>query len=85
MTLLVMISAPVYRSSKMKMIMTTSVFCDGPRSPYSIQYIYKNQTGEKPQKQDTQANKRSPLLSEEVPYYQIIPYYYDQTQTREFG
>ena len=68
MTLLVMISAPVYRSSKMKMIMTTSVFCDGPRSPYSIQYIYKNQTGEKPQKQDTQANKRSPLLSEEVPF-----------------
>ena len=29
-------------------------------------YIY--QTGDEPQKQDTQANKRSPLLSEEVPY-----------------
>ena len=29
---------------------------------------YKNQTGDEPQKQDTQANKRSPLLSEEVPY-----------------
>ena len=26
------------------------------------------QTGDEPQKQDTQANKRSPLLSEEVPY-----------------
>ena len=33
-------------------------------------YIYRgiNQTGDEPQKQDTQANKRSPLLSEEVPY-----------------
>jgi len=30
--------------------------------------IYINQTGDEPQKQDTQANKRSPLLSEEVPY-----------------
>jgi hypothetical protein len=30
--------------------------------------IHKNQTGDEPQKQDTQANKRSPLLSEEVPY-----------------
>jgi len=29
---------------------------------------YINQTGDEPQKQDTQANKRSPLLSEEVPY-----------------
>ena len=31
-------------------------------------YQYINQTGDEPQKQDTQANKRSPLLSEEVPY-----------------
>ena len=31
-------------------------------------YIYIYQTGDEPQKQDTQANKRSPLLSEEVPY-----------------
>jgi len=30
--------------------------------------IYINQTGDEPQKQDTQANKRSPILSEEVPY-----------------
>jgi len=30
--------------------------------------IYKNQTGDEPQKQDTQANKRTPLLREEVPY-----------------
>ena len=30
--------------------------------------VYINQTGDEPQKQDTQANKRSPLLSEEVPY-----------------
>ena len=30
--------------------------------------LYKNQTRDEPQKQDTQANKRSPLLSEEVPY-----------------
>ena len=29
-------------------------------------YVY--QTGDEPQKQDSQANKRSPLLSEEVPY-----------------
>ena len=29
--------------------------------------IYENQTGDEPQKQDTQANKRSPHLSEEVP------------------
>ena len=33
-----------------------------------VLYIYINQTGDEPQKQDTQANKRSPLLSEEVPY-----------------
>ena len=31
-------------------------------------YLYKNQTGDEPQKQDTQANKRTPLLREEVPY-----------------
>ena len=31
-------------------------------------FIYIYQTGDEPQKQDTQANKRSPLLSEEVPY-----------------
>ena len=33
-------------------------------------YIYRgiNQTGDEPQKQDTQANKRTPLLREEVPY-----------------
>ena len=30
--------------------------------------VYINQTGDEPQKQDTQATKRSPLLSEEVPY-----------------
>ena len=29
---------------------------------------YINQTGDEPQKQDTQANKRSPPLSEEIPY-----------------
>ena len=34
--------------------------------------VYINQTGDEPQKQDTQANKRSPLLSEEVPYQYII-------------
>ena len=28
----------------------------------------KKQTGDEPQKQDTRANERSPLLSEEVPY-----------------
>ena len=27
-----------------------------------------NKSGDEPRKQDTQANKRSPLLSEEVPY-----------------
>ena len=31
-------------------------------------YQYINQTGDEPQKQDTQANKRTPLLREEVPY-----------------
>ena len=30
--------------------------------------IYINQTGDEPQKQDKQANKRTPLLREEVPY-----------------
>ena len=30
--------------------------------------IYMKQTGDEPQKQDTQANKRTPLLREEVPY-----------------
>jgi len=30
--------------------------------------IYINQTGDEAQKQDTQANKRTPLLREEVPY-----------------
>ena len=30
--------------------------------------IYINQTGDEPQQQDTQANKRTPLLREEVPY-----------------
>ena len=39
----------------------------GQLVPYSI-YVYIYQTGDEPQKQDTQANKRSPLLSEEVPY-----------------
>jgi len=34
--------------------------------------LYKNQTGDEPQKQDTQANKRSPFLSEEVPYQIIL-------------
>ena len=31
-------------------------------------YTCINQTGDEPQKQDTQANKRTPLLREEVPY-----------------
>ena len=31
-------------------------------------YIYINHTGDEPQKQDKQANKRTPLLREEVPY-----------------
>ena len=35
---------------------------------YMYMYIYINQTGDEPQKQDTQANKRTPLLREEVPY-----------------
>ena len=30
--------------------------------------VYIKQTGDEPQKQDTQANKRTPLLREEVPY-----------------
>jgi len=30
--------------------------------------VYINQTGDEPQKQDTQADKRTPLLREEVPY-----------------
>ena len=34
----------------------------------STHTFYKKQTGDEPQKQDTQANKRSPLLSEEVAY-----------------
>ena len=40
-----------------------------PATLYSSEAtVYINQTGDKPQKQDTQANKRSPHLSEEVPY-----------------
>ena len=35
---------------------------------FVLSVLYINQTGDEPQKQDTQANKRSPLLSEEVPY-----------------
>ena len=31
-------------------------------------HVYINQTGDEPQKQDEQANKRTPLLREEVPY-----------------
>ena len=30
--------------------------------------LYINKTGDEPRKQDTPANKRSPLLSEAVPY-----------------
>ena len=30
--------------------------------------MYENETGDEPRQQDTQANKGSPLLSEEVPY-----------------
>ena len=30
--------------------------------------VYKNQTGDESKKQDTQANKRTRLLREEVPY-----------------
>ena len=32
-----------------------------------VSCLYINQTGDEPQKQDTQANKRTPLLREEVP------------------
>ena len=38
------------------------VFCT------TLTLSYKNQTEDEPQKQDTQANKRTPLLREEVPY-----------------
>ena len=31
-------------------------------------HVYIHKTGDEPLKQDTQANKGSPLLSEEVPY-----------------
>ena len=37
-------------------------------APGTALELYKNQTGDEPQKQDTQANKRTPLLREEVPY-----------------
>ena len=37
--------------------------------PFEIRnIIYINQTGDEPQQQDTQANKRTPLLREELPY-----------------
>ena len=35
---------------------------------YIFTCIYKNETGDEPRRQDTQANKGSPLLSEDVPY-----------------
>jgi len=38
----------------------------------AVSLLYKNKTGDEPRKQDTQANKGSPLLSEEVEVpYQI--------------
>jgi len=50
-------------------------------------YIYK--TGDEPRKQDTQANKGSTLLSEEVPYQITLiglsQGNLDRTQSREFG
>ena len=36
--------------------------------------IYVNKTGDEPRKLDTQANKGSPLLSEEVPYQITLMY-----------
>ena len=47
--------------------------------------MYKNKTGDELQKQDTQETKRSPPLSEEVPYQITLIGLSSQGSRDEFG